>query len=149
MSLQDADVEAAAPAQPSPRPSTSSSQSSHNAASVPNQQKSDPDNDEILSAAAIGHGHAADEANDQPPSIRRVVTELGPPIKVPRSEQRGLFGRFSLIPEVIDPKTYPRRTKWSITGVVSAAAVVAPLGSSIFFRKCTKSTPFCSFSLYP
>ncbi|KAL2009874.1 hypothetical protein VTN00DRAFT_5681 [Thermoascus crustaceus] len=52
---------------------------------------------------------------------------------VPRSKRRGLFGQFTLLAEVENPKTYPRKTKWFITFVVAVAAAAAPLGSSIFF----------------
>ena len=56
------------------------------------------------------------------------------PIKVPRSQRRGLFGRFTLLAEITEPKHYPRRTKWWITFVIALAAVAAPLGSAIIFR---------------
>lgn len=62
-------------------------------------------------------------------SIRRQA------IKVPRAKRRGLLGRFSIIAEVEEPKDYPRRTKWFITFVVGIAALAAPLGSTIIFRK--------------
>ena len=57
------------------------------------------------------------------------------PVKVPHSKRRGLFGRFTIVAEVEEPKHYPRRTKWFITFVIAAAAVAAPLGSAIIFRK--------------
>ncbi|KAL1999393.1 hypothetical protein VTN02DRAFT_4584 [Thermoascus thermophilus] len=60
-------------------------------------------------------------------------TEGEAPTVVPRSKRRGLFGQFTLLAEVEDPKTYPRKTKWFITFVVAVAAAAAPLGSSIFF----------------
>lgn len=56
------------------------------------------------------------------------------PIKVPRSERRGLFGRFSVLAEVKEPKHYSQRIKWYITFVVALAAVAAPMGSAIIFR---------------
>ncbi|KAJ9239003.1 hypothetical protein DTO169E5_4601 [Paecilomyces variotii] len=55
------------------------------------------------------------------------------PIPVPRSRRRGLFAQFTLLAEVENPKTYPRRTKWFITFIVAVAAAAAPMGSSIFF----------------
>ena len=58
------------------------------------------------------------------------------PVKVPRSQRRGLFGRFTLVAEVEEPKDYAKRTKWFITFIVSMAAMAAPMGSAIFFRKC-------------
>ena len=57
------------------------------------------------------------------------------PVKVPHSKRRGLFGRFTIVAEVEEPKHYPRRTKWFITFVIALAAVAAPLGSAIIFRK--------------
>ena len=57
------------------------------------------------------------------------------PVKVPHSKRRGLFGRFTIVAEVEEPKHYPRRTKWFITFVIALAAVAAPLGSVIIFRK--------------
>ena len=70
------------------------------------------------------------------------VTSEGPkPIEVARADRRGLFGRFTLVAEVQEPKHYPRGTKWFITFVVALAAVAAPMGSAIFFRK-ESATPF-------
>lgn len=60
---------------------------------------------------------------------------IPPPIKVPRSKRRGLFGRFSILAEVEQPKHYPRKTKWFITFNIALAALAAPLGSAIIFRK--------------
>ena len=56
------------------------------------------------------------------------------PVKVPRSNRRGLFGRFSIIAEVEEPKDYPNKTKWFLTFVIAVAAAAAPFGSTIFFR---------------
>lgn len=55
------------------------------------------------------------------------------PVKVPRSQRRGLFGRFTILAEVKEPKHYTRRIKWYITFVVALAAVAAPMGSAIIF----------------
>lgn len=63
----------------------------------------------------------------------------GQAIKVPRAKRRGLLGKFSIIAEVEEPKDYPRRTKWFITFVVGMAALAAPLGSTIIFRKSPAS----------
>lgn len=57
-----------------------------------------------------------------------------PPVKVPRSKRRGLFGQFTLVAEVEEPKHYARRTKWFITFNIALAAVAAPMGSAIVFR---------------
>lgn len=60
-------------------------------------------------------------------------------IIVPRSKRRGLFGQLTLLAEVENPKTYTRRKKWFITFIVAVAGAVAPMGSSIFFRKSSVS----------
>ena len=57
------------------------------------------------------------------------------PIKVPASKRRGLFGRFTLLAEVQEPKHYSRRIKWFITFIVALAGVAAPMGSGIIFRE--------------
>ncbi|PKY07403.1 MFS general substrate transporter [Aspergillus campestris IBT 28561] len=54
-------------------------------------------------------------------------------VVVPRSQRRGLFGQYTLLAEVEDPKTYTRRKKWFITFIVAVAGSTAPMGSSIFF----------------
>lgn len=59
---------------------------------------------------------------------------LPAPVKVKRSARRGLFGRFTIVAEVEEPKHYERRTKWFITFTIALAAAAAPLGSAIFFR---------------
>ncbi|KAH6690565.1 multidrug transporter of the major facilitator superfamily [Plectosphaerella plurivora] len=56
-----------------------------------------------------------------------------PRVVIPRSKQRGLFARFTVIPELEDPYTYANRTKWCITAVVAVAGGVGPLGSGIFY----------------
>ena len=57
-----------------------------------------------------------------------------PPVAVPRSERRGLFGRFTVLAEITEPKHYKRSDKWFITFVVATSAMAAPTGSSIIFR---------------
>ena len=63
-----------------------------------------------------------------------------PPVKVPRASRRGLFGRFSILAEVEEPKHYSRRTKWFITFIIALAAIAAPLGSAIILRKCASES---------
>ena len=63
------------------------------------------------------------------------VDRKPPAIKVTRSQRRGLFGRLSVIAEVEEPKNYSSTIKWLITAVVGCAAIAAPLGSTIIFRK--------------
>lgn len=64
--------------------------------------------------------------------VRRITTELGPPVNVPRLKRRGLFAQLTLIPEVENSKTFPRRTKWYLTAVAAVGGIAAPLGSAIF-----------------
>ncbi|OCK73146.1 MFS multidrug resistance transporter [Lepidopterella palustris CBS 459.81] len=52
---------------------------------------------------------------------------------VPRSQRRGLLGRFAIIPEVTNPYNYGNRTKWWMTIIVSFAAITSSTGSSIFY----------------
>ncbi|KAL8648256.1 MAG: hypothetical protein Q9210_005096 [Variospora velana] len=53
------------------------------------------------------------------------------PVSIPKSQRRGILGRFTVVAEVEEPKAYPRRTKWYITFVIALAAVAAPMGSAI------------------
>ncbi|EED17695.1 MFS multidrug resistance transporter, putative [Talaromyces stipitatus ATCC 10500] len=64
--------------------------------------------------------------------IRRITTELGPPVIVPRLKRRGLFAQLALVPEIENGKTYQRRIKWYITAIAAVGGVAAPLGSAIF-----------------
>lgn len=73
-----------------------------------------------------------DPENNTSPVVRRITTELGPPVTVPRLKRRGLFAQLTLIPEVENAKTYSRRTRWFLTIVAAVGGVAAPLGSSIF-----------------
>ncbi|KAI9881485.1 MAG: hypothetical protein M1830_000048 [Pleopsidium flavum] len=73
-----------------------------------------------------------EEARTLPPLTN--VDSIAPqPVKVPRSDRRGLFGRFTILAEVEEPKHYGRRTKWFVTFIVALAAAAAPMGSAIFF----------------
>jgi hypothetical protein len=65
----------------------------------------------------------------------RPVSTRNQPVKVPRLNRRGLFGRFAILAEVEEPTLYPKSTKWFITFVVAMAGVAAPLGSTIVFRE--------------
>ncbi|KAJ9351777.1 hypothetical protein DTO027B9_6153 [Paecilomyces variotii] len=88
--------------------------------------------------------HSISPASSLPPMVegkspedafptQRATSIHEEPIPVPRSRRRGLFAQFTLLAEVENPKTYPRRTKWFITFIVAVAAAAAPMGSSIFF----------------
>lgn len=79
--------------------------------------------------------HAERESGTKQRDVEAVETEVEDPkpVKVPRSLRGGLFGRFTIVAEVEEPKHYSRRTKWYITFVVALAAVAAPMGSAIIF----------------
>ncbi|KAL9135000.1 MAG: hypothetical protein Q9175_003814 [Cornicularia normoerica] len=79
--------------------------------------------------------HPAKESDTDQKDVEAVETRIEEPepVRVPRSQRRGLFGRFAILAEVEEPKHYSRRAKWYITFVVSLAAVAAPLGSTIVF----------------
>lgn len=81
--------------------------------------------------------HPAKESDTDQKDVEAVETRIEEPepVRVPRSQRRGLFGRFAILAEVEEPKHYSRRAKWYITFVVSLAAVAAPLGSTIVFRR--------------
>ena len=78
----------------------------------------------------VGHGSPAVEGKEHDDEL----IDPGPTV-VPRLQRRGLFGQFTLLAEVENPKLYPRKTKWFITFIVAVAGATAPMGSSIFFRK--------------
>lgn len=80
--------------------------------------------------------HAATEPGTEHRDLEKVQTEIqdSEPVKVPRSQRRGLFARLTILAEVEDPKHYSQRVKWYITFVIALAAVAAPLGSTIIFR---------------
>ena len=86
------------------------------------------------SVAEPASEHAETQENRDVETARTGITDRAP-VKVPHSKRRGLFGRFTIVAEVEEPKDYSRRTKWFITFVISLAAVAAPLGSTIIFRK--------------
>lgn len=69
------------------------------------------------------------------PELAEDEETIPAPVKIPRAQRRGLFGRFTLLAEVEEPKHYPRKTKWFITFIVAFAAIAAPMGSAIIFRE--------------
>ena len=79
---------------------------------------------------------ATEKSDAHPRDVEMLDTDIADPepVKVPRSQRRGLFGRFSILAEVEEPKHYSTRVKWYITFVVALAAIAAPLGSTIIFR---------------
>ncbi len=80
--------------------------------------------------------HAATESGIKQKDVEKVETmvQTPEPVKVPRAQQRGLFGRFSILAEVEEPKHYSRRVKWYITFIVALTGAAAPMGSGVIFR---------------
>jgi multidrug resistance protein len=67
-----------------------------------------------------------------PPAVlSRTTSVLPDAVIVDRKSRRGLFGRFTLIPEVENAHHYARKTKWFITVIVAFCAMAAPMGSAI------------------
>lgn len=89
--------------------------------------------------SSIGAENDEEKMDKEAQQLQRQSTELGPAIAVPRMKRRGVFGQLTLVAEVEDPKTYPRKMKWFITFIVAVAAAAAPMGSSIFFREWISS----------
>ena len=79
--------------------------------------------------------HEKKDDPEAPRPLPRQSTEIGLPIVVPRLKRRGLLGQVTLVAEIENPKAYSRPMKWFITFIVSLAGTLAPLGTSIFFRK--------------
>ena len=88
----------------------------------------------IAGPSTDARGEPGDQRKHDVEAAQRGIPNPAP-VKVPHSKRRGLFGRFTIVAEVEEPKHYPRRTKWFITFVIALAAVAAPLGSAIIFRK--------------
>ncbi|KAJ5751816.1 hypothetical protein N7520_008733 [Penicillium odoratum] len=80
---------------------------------------------------------AGETTTPQPDSTLKKTPSKGQSIRerevVPLSERRGLLGRLSVIPEVTNPYTYGKGTKWWMTVIVSFAAITSSTGSSIFY----------------
>ena len=92
------------------------------------------ENKENLNALSTEHLDKA--IKDESAVISRTESEPRPePVKVSRAKRRGLFGRFTLVAEVTEPKHYRNSTKWFLTFVIAMAAIAAPFGSTILFRK--------------
>ena len=91
---------------------------------------------------ADSHSQHSHDSDDHPIS-RTSTTQSRTLIVVPRSKRRGLFARFSIVPEVEIPYNYKNSTKWFITATVAVAGAAAPFGSSVFYRMRPES-PFPS-----
>lgn len=93
--------------------------------------------------SAVADTHSASELRPDPEKVSSTPerdAEAGNksqeprPVPVPRWKRRGLFGSLTLISEVDNPRAYPRSTKWILTCTVSLATLIAPMGTSIFYR---------------
>ena len=102
------------------------------------EPNSKPSEDSIYNPSAQ-HADTLTKGEDR--DVEAAEEEILPTaVKIPRSQRRGLFGRFTVVAEVTEPKHYPRSTKWFLTFVIALAAVAAPLGSAIIFREWFQST---------
>ncbi|KAK1829051.1 major facilitator superfamily domain-containing protein, partial [Podospora conica] len=81
-----------------------------------------------------------DSQRDSRPISRRASIFARTAALVPKSEQRGLLARFTIIPEIESPYEYTNNTKWIITAVVAMAAAGAPMGSGIFYPALPEMT---------
>ncbi|KAL8666289.1 MAG: hypothetical protein Q9202_001558 [Teloschistes flavicans] len=112
-----------APSPPPPidheKPPSRSSLSSHTAPCEDNEARSSHPEDKNEDHVQLEHVTSTAD------SIHPVA------VKVPKARRRGLFGRFTALAEVEEPKDYAQGTKWFITFIVALAAVAAPLGSAI------------------
>ncbi|KMP02038.1 permeases of the major facilitator superfamily protein [Coccidioides immitis RMSCC 2394] len=73
-----------------------------------------------------------------------------PPVSIPMSKRRGLLAQLALVPEVEEPKHYPRKTKWFITFVIGVAAHGCAHGKrNLFPEKLGRRTIYLvSFALF-
>ena len=99
------------------------------------EEKSRHSDSELDEMAGLEGDSAPENSFAGRPPERRISSFAKTATVVPRSERRGLFGRFSVIPEIETPYEYTNRTKWLITAVVALAAAASPMGSGIFYRK--------------
>lgn len=84
--------------------------------------------------AALNSGQEQQQGAEPEVALTRAASETRPFEVIPRSQRRGLFGRFAIIPEVSNPYEYKNSTKWMMTIIVSFAAATSSTGSSIFYR---------------
>lgn len=110
---------------------------------VPTCHKHELRNDNLYALhtlAASAHSTIHDDRDHDLEALERTRTPRAAPVKVPRSERRGLFARFCLVAEVIEPWDYNGSTKWWITFVVAVAGAAAPVGTAIILRTCARVT---------
>ena len=93
-----------------------------------------PDGRQELRTGATGEGLSPTRSGPGAgASAASIFSQTQQPI--PRSQRRGLLGRFTIIPEVADPRDYNDSTKWVMTSVVALAAATSSTGSSISYRE--------------
>jgi len=97
--------------------------------SGPERQQHDKDQTPEATAATTPTATEATRAQSRASSTRSRALSI-----VPRSQRRGLFGRFAILPEVERPYEYTNKTKWLITLIVALCAAGAPVGAAIFYR---------------
>ncbi|KAL2758707.1 hypothetical protein ACRALDRAFT_2133749, partial [Sodiomyces alcalophilus JCM 7366] len=105
------------------------------------QKDGDDEHTAPISARSVSDAHQvpfpeADSEACAPRSRSRSrpsSTRSRPLSVIPRSRQRGLLARLTVIPELGCPYEYTNRTKWAITAVVALAGGLGPLGSGIFY----------------
>ncbi|KAL6705051.1 hypothetical protein ACN47E_007310 [Coniothyrium glycines] len=77
------------------------------------------------------HQDPTSQQSQRPAMLSRTTSVTPDAVIVPRSQQRGLLARFTMIPEVENPYHYARKTKWFLTFIVAFCAMAAPMGSAI------------------
>ena len=65
-----------------------------------------------------------------------IETSASQPSEIPRRKRRGLLASIVFIAEIKDARQYPRRTKWILTWAMALMAWLAPLGGTVFYRRC-------------
>jgi hypothetical protein len=94
----------------------------------------DEENAHASDKAVLNSGQEQQQGAEPEVALTRAASETRPLEVIPRSQRRGLFGRFAIIPEVSNPYEYKNSTKWMMTIIVSFAAATSSTGSSIFYR---------------
>jgi hypothetical protein len=89
--------------------------------------------DDGRSSITLSTLSSSDDPERNPIDLVRTLSNP-PPVFVPRSKRRGLFGQLAILPEAEDPRHYARKTKWLVTSIIAFAGMAAPIGSAIFFR---------------
>jgi hypothetical protein len=100
-------------------------------------QPSTASTEESVKSPGIPDTLTKDESNTLPPDPEPAnrAENSPPPIPVPLLKRRGLLAQATLIPEVENARAYSRRTKWILTWILSFSTLIAPIGTSIFYRK--------------